>query len=138
MLKRHILVKFVTCYGGCQSLRIFSCNIKKGKYNYPIGEIEWNQQLFQVQKGVNQVIKFDTTKKLQKSNREFKYDIFIFFLQFFVVSNFTTSLFPLNQLQMIKTRWKNNLKNQIFHCGLRLGLHNFWGDPWCLRSLLVC
>jgi hypothetical protein len=37
----------------------------KGEYNYPIGEIEWKyqKQLFQVQKGVYQVVKFKNSKK---------------------------------------------------------------------------
>ena len=45
-----------------------SSNINKGEYNYPIGEMEWKyqKQLFQVQKGVNQVIKFNNSKKWQK------------------------------------------------------------------------
>jgi hypothetical protein len=36
-----------------------SSNINKGKYNYPIGKVEWKykKQLFQVQKGVYQVVK---------------------------------------------------------------------------------
>ena len=42
-----------------------SSNINKCEYNYPIGEIEWkyHKQLFQVQKGVYQVVKFNNSKK---------------------------------------------------------------------------
>ena len=61
-------VKLVTWFHRYDFSLFCSSNIKKAKYNYPIGEIEWKyrQQLFQVQKGVYQVVKFNNSKRWQK------------------------------------------------------------------------
>jgi hypothetical protein len=58
-----------TCnFGGYNFFWFFSSNINKGKYKYPIGEMEWKyqKQLFQVKKGVYQFVKISFTKKPQK------------------------------------------------------------------------
>ena len=64
------MVKFVTCYKASGSLWFLCSNINKGKYDWPMGEIEWysQKQLFQVQKCVSQVIRFYFTEKWQQTN----------------------------------------------------------------------
>jgi hypothetical protein len=63
-----MLVKCVTWFCGYNFYFFCFSNINKGKYNYPIGDIEWKyqKQLFQVQKGVYQFVKISFAKKGQK------------------------------------------------------------------------
>ena len=65
-----------------------SSNINKGKYDYPIGEIEWKyqKQLFQVQKGVYQFVKISFTKKQQnRFNGQFYHEYYLFLSLFAII-----------------------------------------------------
>ena len=61
--------------------------------NYPIAEIEWDpqKQLFQVQKCVNQVVKFDSTERCRKQIKFIeKFSVAFILSHFSILSNFTS------------------------------------------------